>query len=195
MRSVTGIAAAIVMLLAVPAAIGAEMIAPGSVEVVLHFAVGAGCVLLAAAMFDFGGPRWATVIGAAAAAAFGGIFLLQGTSQIVHNDALNTLAFDVLGQEIERLLPYVILAWFAVVLLAGSRGRSRILGWVVMSVVVGVEVLAVAGPIVGIHVDSQKLLFLLPFAWLLVESAKPAPDHDSDVRTRGFSPASTGSVS
>ena len=89
----------------------------------------------------------------------------------------------------------MVLAWFAVVLLLGSRGRSRILGWVVMSVVVGVEVLAVAGPIVGIHVDSQKLLFLLPFVWLLVESAKPAADRGRDVRTRGFSPASSESVS
>ena len=85
------------------------MIADGSAELVLHLAVGTGCLLLAAAAFDFGLPRWAAWIGCLSAAAFGGIFVLQGVAQIVGNDALTTLAFDVLGQEIERFLPDVIL--------------------------------------------------------------------------------------
>jgi hypothetical protein len=178
MRSTTGLASAVLLLLAVPLAIGSQMLVDGSAELVLHLVVGAGCVLLAIAMFDFGLPRWVNVIGAAAAGAFGSIFLLQALSQLVQNEALSYVAFDVLGQRIEKVLPYLILIWFVALLLEGSRGKSRILGWAVMSVVVGVEVMSIIGPLVGISIESQKLLFLLPFVWLLVESGKRLPDRD-----------------
>ena len=125
MRSATGVAAALVMLLAIPIAFASQMIADGSAETVLHLAVGTGCVLLAAAAFDFGLPRWAAWVGALSAAAFGSIFLLQGAAQIIGNAALTTLAFDVLGQQIERFLPDLILVWFVVLLAVGSHGWSR----------------------------------------------------------------------
>lgn len=176
MRSTTGLAAAVVLLLAVPLAFGSQMLVDGSADLVIHLVVGAGSVLLAIAMFDFGLPRWVNWIGAAAAGAFGAIFLLQALSQLVQNEALTYVAFDVLGQDIENILPYVILTWFVALLLEGSRGKSRILGWAVMSIVVGVELVSIVGPLVGINVESQKLLFLLPFAWLLVESGKQRPD-------------------
>ena len=178
MRSTTGLAAAVVLLLAVPSALVSQMLADGSAELVLHLVVGVGSVLLAIAMFDFGLPRWVSWIGAAAAGAFGAIFLLQALSQVVQNEALTYVAFDVLGQQIEKILPYVILIWFVALLLDGSRGKSRILGWAVMSIVVGVELVSIIGPLVGINVESQKLLFLLPFVWLLVESGKRRPDGD-----------------
>lgn len=178
MRSTTGLAAAVVLLLAVPFALGSQMLVDGSAELVLHLVVGAGSVLLAIAMFDFGLPRWVNWIGAAAAGAFGSIFLLQALSQLVQIEALTYVAFDVLGQQIEKVLPYVILIWFVALLLEGSRGKSRILGWAVMSIVVGVELMSIVGPLVGIDVESQKLLFLLPFVWLLVESVKRRPDGD-----------------
>lgn len=179
MRSTTGLAAAVLLLLAVPLAFGSQILVDGSADLMIHLVVGAGCVLLAAAMFDFGLPRWVNRIGAAAAGAFGSIFLLQAFSQLVQIDALTYIAFDVLGQGVEKILPYVILIWFVALLLLGSRGKSRILGWSVMSIVVGVELVSIVGPLVGIHVESQKLLFLLPFAWLLIESGKRRPDVDT----------------
>ena len=176
MRSTTGLAAATTLLLAVPLALGLEVLIGGVAELALHAIVGAGCLLLAAAMFDFGLPRWVNLIGATAAGAFGAIFLLQAVSQVTGSDALSYVAFDVLGQEIEGVLPSVMLLWFAALLLAGSRGTSRILGWAAMAIVVGVEATSIAGPFVGIEIESQKLLFLLPVAWLLIESVKRRPD-------------------
>jgi hypothetical protein len=178
MRSKIGFAAAIVMLLAVPVAFASQLVVDGSAELVIHLTVGAGCIVLAVAMFNFGLARWVTRIGAAAAAAFGSIFLLQALSQVVTNEALAYVAFDVLGQEIERFLPYAIVVWFVALLWEGSSGRSRILGFAVMSLVVGVELVSLVGPAVGVNVESQKLLFLLPFLWLLIESAKRRPDVD-----------------
>jgi hypothetical protein len=154
------------------------MLVDGSAELVLHLVVGAGCVLLAFAMFDFGLPRLVNWIGAAAAGAFGAIFLLQALSQVVQNEALTYIAFDVLGQQIEKILPYVILIWFVALLLDGSRGKSRILGFAVLSIVIGVELVSIVGPLVGVSVESQKLLFLLPFVWMAVESGKRRPDGD-----------------
>jgi hypothetical protein len=176
MRSTTGLAAATTLLLAVPLALGLEMLIGGVADLVIHAVVGVGCLLLAAAMFDFGLPRWVNLIGAAAAGAFGAIFLLQAVSQVTESDALSYVAFDVLGQEIEGVLPSVMLVWFAALLLAGSRGASRILGWAAMAIVVGVEATSIVGPLLGIEATSQKLLFLLPVAWLLVESVKRRPD-------------------
>jgi hypothetical protein len=45
-----------------------------------------------------------------------------------------------------------------------------------MAIVVGVEATSIVGPLLGIEATSQKLLFLLPVAWLLVESIKRRPD-------------------
>ena len=176
MRSATGVAAALVMLLAIPIAFASQMVADGSAEIVLHLAIGTGCVLLAAAAFDFGLPRWAAWIGALSAATFGTIFLLQGVAQITGNPALTTIAFDVLGQEFERFIPDLILVWFAVLLAVGSRGWSRIVGFVTMTVVIVAEAAAIGGAVIGADVPEFKVLFLLPFVWLLLESVKRQPD-------------------
>jgi hypothetical protein len=176
MRSATGVAAALVMLLAIPIALASQMIADGSAETVLHMAVGTGSILLAVAAFDFGLPRWAAWLGALSAAAFGSIFLLQGAAQITGNAALTSFAFDVLGQEIERFLPDLVLVWFVVLLAVGSRGWSRIVGFVTMTVVIVAEAAALGGGLVGADVPEFKVLFLLPFVWLLLESVKRRPD-------------------
>jgi hypothetical protein len=180
MRSPTGLAAAVILLLAVPLALGSQILVDGSAEFVLHLVVGTGCIALALAMFDFGLPRWVDLLGAAAAGAFGSIFLLQAISQLVQIEALTYVAYDILGQEIERVLPYVVLVWFVALLLWGSHGKSRILGGAVLAVVIGVEVVSFVGPLVGIDIESQKLLFLLPFIWLLAESIERRPDGDMD---------------
>jgi hypothetical protein len=175
MRSAIGVASAVVFLLALPAAIGSQIVSDGAAEFTIHVAVGVGSALLAFAVFDFGLPRWVTWIGAAAAGAFGSIFLLQAASQVVGNDAFKYLAFDVLGQGVERVLPYLILVWFGALLVWGSHGKSRILGLAVMTIVVCVELASVIGPLVGFNIESQKALFLLPFIWLLAEGAKRRP--------------------
>ena len=183
MRSPIGFAASLVLLLAVPVAFASQLVVDESAELILHLTVGAGCVLLAVAMFDFGLSRWVTWIGAGAAGAFGSIFLLQFVSGLVTSDALHALAYGVLGQEIEGVLPYAMLIWFVALLLQGSSGKSRILGWVTISTVIGVEVLAIVGPSVGVQVESQKLLFLLPILWLLFESGKRRTEARPDTLT------------
>ena len=47
MRSTIGVAAAVVLLLAVPIAFVSQLVVDGSAELVIHALVGTGCVLLA----------------------------------------------------------------------------------------------------------------------------------------------------
>lgn len=187
MRSPAGLTAAITMLLALPMAIvAAQVVSESAADLVIHLAIGSSCVLLAIAAFDFGLPKWVAWLGAASAGAFGGIFLLQALSQIFPNEALRSVAYDVLGQEIEGVLPYVIQVWFIALFIGASQGKSRIVGAVTMSVVLGFEIAGLGGPVVGLDVPSLKVLFLLPFVWLLFESAKPrsgtAPKREASIR-------------
>jgi hypothetical protein len=177
MRSQRGVAAALIMLLALPAAIVSTALGEQASGVVIHIALGASCVVLAFAMFDFGLPRWLNLVGAISAGALGAVFLLQAVSLVVPNETLERIAFAILGQEPERFLPVGILAWFTGLLLAGgTQGWTRSVGWVVIPLVVGVEVAWLAGYFLQIEVPNPKILFLLPFAWLLMVSAKPRPD-------------------
>jgi hypothetical protein len=108
--------------------------------------------------------------------AFGRIFLLQGLSDVTHLEGLRYVAFDVLGHHLERLLSEVVYLWFVALLLLYSKGRSRVLGWVVMLIVVGLELATVASLVLGFAMPNVKVIVLLPFVWLLFESAE---------RTRG----------
>jgi hypothetical protein len=105
--------------------------------------------------------------------AFGAIFLLQGVNDLTHVEFLRHVAFDVLGHEVERLLPDVVYVWFVALLLAGSAGKSRFLGWVVMLIVVGLEIVTLATLLLARPMASVKVLILLPFVWLRFESAEP----------------------
>src|SRR4051812_18463114 len=129
MRSPIGVVAATTILLTIPLAVAAGGLLHVNGDDVVHFGVGTGFVLLALAMWDFGLARPITVLGSAAAAAFGGIFLLQGVADVLGFEPLRHVAFDVLGREIERLLPDVVVLWFVALLLTGTSGRSRYLGW------------------------------------------------------------------
>ena len=96
-------------LLTYPVAIAAGIIGgEDAATTVVHFMLGSAFVLLAAAMFDFGLNRWVTWLGATAAAIFGGTFLLQGVADLTGIAALHWLAFDILGQQLERILPDVV---------------------------------------------------------------------------------------
>jgi hypothetical protein len=172
MRSPRGVAAAISTLLALPLAIVASQISDHAGGVAIHFALGAGCLLLAAAVFDFGLPRWANWFGAAAGVALGAIFTLQAISLLIPNDTLFDIAYGILGQEPERYLPLVTLGWFATLLVAGTHGWTRLIGWAVVPALIGLELGAIVGRAIGIEVPTLKVLFLLPFVWLLIESAR-----------------------
>jgi hypothetical protein len=175
MRSMLGLAAAIAGLLTYPAAIVAGMtIGDSAAETTVHFVLGTAFVLLATAMFDFGLARWVTWLGAAAAGLFGIIFLLQGVADLTEIPALHWLAFDVLGQQLERVLPDVVYVWFAALLLTGTSGLTRYVGWVIVPVLFGLEVAIVIGAQIGIDVPFILPVIFLPFAWLLLESLKPA---------------------
>ena len=176
MRSVRGVAAAALALATIPLAlITGNAFGNDAAETTIHFSVGIGFLLFAVAAFDFGLPRWVSVIGALSGGAFGAIFLLQGISELVHIQGVTYLAFNVLGHQVERVLPDIFFVWFAALLLAGSAGRTRWVGWAIMPIVIGLEVAIVVGAAIGIDVPFVKLAFFLPMIWLLLESLKARP--------------------
>jgi len=121
--------------------------------------------------------------GCAAALALGTIFLLQAFALLMPNESLNYFAYQVLGQWPEGWLPDLIILWFIVMLLIDSRGETRILGFVVMSLAVLLEfyshILTFLGTSLNEEAGILKLLLLLPFVWLLFESTKKQPKKGS----------------
>jgi hypothetical protein len=173
MRSPLGLLAALAFLLALPIAVGCQILFGSGAGTAVHFALAAGCALLAFCVFDFELPRWMNWIGCAAALALGTIFLLQALAELIPMESLNYVAYQVLGQWPEGWLPDVVLLWFVSMLVLDSRGKSRILGIVVLSIAVCFElyshILRFGGTT---DTGSLKLLMLLPFVWLLLESTK-----------------------
>ena len=172
MRSIRAFVAAATVVLSYPLALGVQQLFGGGADTVIHLVTGAAFVLFATSVFDFDLPRWVNVVGAAAAGAFGAIFIMQGVVDLTNVEPLRVLAFDVLGQHVERLLPDVVYLWFAVLLLLDSTGRSRVLGGVVMLVVAAAELGMLAAVLFQFSFPDLKVLVLLPFVWLLVESAE-----------------------
>jgi len=176
MRSIRGLVAAATILLSVLAALAVDLLFGSGGDTVIHFVMGTGFVIFATSVFDFGLPRWVNIIGATAAGAFGVIFLMQGVSDLTHLEGLRYVAFDVLGHQLERLLPDVVYLWFFALLLGSSQGKSRILGWVVMPIVVGLEIAALVSFLLDAPMTRVVLVsLLLPFVWLLFESAQRQP--------------------
>lgn len=185
MRSPHAFVGAATIVLSYPLALGVELIFGGGAPTVIHFVTGAGFVIFATSVFDFGLPRWVNVIGAVAAGAFGVIFLLQGLSDVTRLEGLQYVAFELLGHWPERLLPYVVYLWFIALLLLVSKGKSRVMGWVVMVIVVGLEIASLVSLVLGIPMANVKVVILLPFVWLLFESAKSKLAPSDSVRDRG----------
>ena len=104
--------------------------------------------------------------------------MLQGIADRVGDPELHDIAFQILGQTPERVLPNVLFIWFAALLLTGTTGRSRIIGWVIVPAVIGLELAAGIGFVLGIEVPFLKLHLFLPLVWLLVESVKAPAGHD-----------------
>lgn len=175
------------MLVSYPAALAVQFGLGGGAETVIHVVTGTGFLPFATAVFDFPLPRWANVVGAAAAGAFGAILLLQGIADMTGADALRSVGYDILGRQVERLLPDAFFLWCIALLFLVSTGRSRVLGNVIMLIVVGAEVATLASLVLGFAMPNLKVAVLLPFVWLLTESIEPqrsdarARDHDRDV--------------
>jgi hypothetical protein len=173
MRSPLGLLAALAFLVGVPISFGWQILFGSGAGTMIHFFLAAGCVLLAFAVFDFRLPRWMNWVGCAAGLALGTIFLLQAVALLIPNESLNYFAYGVLGQWPEGWLPDVVILWFVAMLVLDSRGKSRILGIVAVSVGVCFELYS---HILRFGGDSPsqilRLLMLLLFVWLLFESIK-----------------------
>ena len=174
MRSVWAVAAALTMILSLPLAVASQALGEKAPEVVVHVVLGTGMLLLVRAVFDFGLPRWINVIGALSAGAFAVVFLLQAVSRLFPEiAALEDVAFGLLGNWPERLLVLGIDTWFVGLLLLGTQGRTRLIGWAVIPILTAYHLISAAGAILAVSVPSFGVLSLLiPFVWLLIEGAK-----------------------
>jgi hypothetical protein len=176
MRSPRGFWAALAFLSALPLALLGQAVLGTDAEMVIPLVCAVGFMLLAFSTVDFRVPRWMRWIGCAAASASAAIYLLQGVSPVIQNDSLTFLAFQVFGQTLERVLTDLLILWFVALVLLESQGKTKMVGIIVMSVIVGLEVLdiglAFLGPSVYAQVPILKALILLPFVWLLLESGK-----------------------
>lgn len=171
MRSPRMAAAAIVLLGGVALAFGVAMSFGGGAEFIIHAALAATFALIAFGVFDFRLPVPINIAAAIATGVLAEVFLLQGASDLVPSGAFRQLAFEVLGQRLEKLLGYVFLLWCVCVLFMASRGATRVFGALVLAAVLGAEgygihLAAIGQPPHG----ALKLLFLPVFFWLLLES-------------------------
>jgi hypothetical protein len=172
-RSSLGLLAALTFLLGIPISFGWQILFGSGAGTMIHFVLAAGSLLLAFCVFDFELPRWMNWIGCAAALALGSIFLLQAVALLIPNESLNYFAYEVLGQWPEGWLPDVLVLWFVGMLVFDSQGKSKILGIVAMSIAVCSELYSHILRFGGTSdIGSLKLLMLLPFVWLLLESTK-----------------------
>ena len=178
-RSLRGVLAASVCLLAVPIALLCQLIVGSGAGIVLHLVLGVGFLLTAFAVFDFGPTRWLPWVGCLSIGALGVTFLLQGISQLLHNDWLTYLAFQILGQQVEAWSGDVFLVWCSATVLLMSRGKVKLCGIGVMALAVGAEIYSYGvryfGSGAGGVSPLLKLVLLLPFVWLLLESSKKIP--------------------
>jgi hypothetical protein len=103
----------------------------------------------------------------------GTIFLLQAVALLIPNESLHYFAYEVLGQWPEGWLPDVLILWFVGMLVFDSQGKSRILGIVALSIAVCSELYSHTLRFLGTSPTATlKLLLLLLFVWLLIESTK-----------------------
>lgn len=184
MRSPRGSLGATVLLLALPIAVVTQVLLGGGSALAIHLALAVGCLLVSSAVFDFETPRWMAWIGCVSMIAFAVIFLVQNVSILVGNESFSYYTDQVLGLWGEKLLLSLITFWLVGLLVTASRGKSRILGFVAMVVVVCVDVyIDISLLLIGINPFLEtpvvRLLYLLPFVWLIFESRKSRPKKGS----------------
>ena len=178
MRSPRGFVGSIVLVLALPIAVLTQVVLGSGSSLAMHVMLTVGCTLIALSAFDFGTPSWVAWLGRAAAGAFAAIFVLQGASELMRNDVFSHFALQVLGNWPERVLTTLFIFWLVGLLLSASRGNTRILGFFVMAVVVGVNAYNYVLQYLG-EPPALTAVYLLPFVWLLLESRKRQPENGS----------------
>ena len=175
MRSPRGFVGSIVLVSALPIAVLTQVLLGSGSSLAMHLALTVGCTLVALAAFDFETPRWVSWMGRVAAGAFAAIFLVQAASELMRNDVFSHFALQVLGNWPERVLTTLFIFWLVGVLLSASQGKTRILGFFVMAVVVGVNAYNYVLLYLG-EPPALTAVYLLPFVWLLLESRKRQPE-------------------
>ena len=156
----------------VPLALASSIVLGSGAELIIHIALGLSFALIAFAVFDFRLPQAVQFVAFAAIGALAALFSLQAVSEVV--PALRHLAYDVLGQRLEKSLGYAFLLWCACVLGFDSKGVVHIVGAVVFIAVAGTEICAYTLTQSGVPPpQTLKLLYLPLFVWLLLESRKP----------------------
>ena len=89
------------------------------------------------------------------------------------NEGLFYLAFQVLGQGLESWLIDLFILWFVAVLIMDSQGKTRVFGFIVLSIVVVLEVYRIGVMFLGGTTSGAlKLVYFLAIIWFLFESAK-----------------------
>jgi hypothetical protein len=177
-RSPRGFLGSIVLVSALPIAVLTQVLLGSGSSLAMHLALTVGCTLVALAAFDFETPRWVAWMGRVVAGAFAAIFLVQAASELIRNDSFSHFALQVLGNWPERVLTTLFIFWLVGVLLSASRSKTRILGFVVMAVVVGVNAYNYVLQYLG-EPPALTAVYLLPFVWLLLESRKRQPENGS----------------
>lgn len=177
MRSRTGFFAAMVLLLALPVTVLYQMLFGNGADTVVHVVLGLGSLLLASAVFDFTKvAKRITWTASFAAAAEGTIFLLQGLSHLIQNAEFSDFVYQRLGQWPERLFMDLILFWCVALWLTEGESKTRLVGLFALIGAVGLEaysyILSYLGSSINTAAPGLKLLYLLPFVWLLLESSK-----------------------
>jgi hypothetical protein len=179
MRSTRGVFASTAFLLALPVTALYQMVLGTGAEAVVHGALALGAALMSCAVFDFKTPRWATWMGSASTGILATVFFLQGLSEVTHNEALTYFAYQVLGQWLEGRLVDLFMAWCVVVLVVDRQLAKRRLGIVAMATVACVKAYSLRLAYHGTSLDAEapllKILWLLPFLWILFESRTTVP--------------------
>jgi hypothetical protein len=143
-------------------------------EMVVHATLGATFLLIAFGLRDFRLPALVTLLARIATGGLATVFLLQCVSDVAPTLQLTHVAYDILGQRLEKCLGYAFLLWCFALLLFDRRGGTKRLGAFAMAVVLGVEFYCICMALVGIPVTGLlKLCYVLLFVWLLLEARKP----------------------
>lgn len=180
MRSTRGLAGSVVLVAGVGLAFASAVMFNAGASEIIHFALGLGFVLLASAAFDFRTPSPVNWLACVAMGLLAAIFLMQGTADLLALPDLSSFAYGALGQTLEKLLGYVFVAWCAAVLLRDSAGWTRALGVAAIAAVIAVDAYDFAMKAQGSTApEALKLLDLLLFAWLILESSKPRTERRS----------------
>lgn len=174
MRSRTGLAVSIVFLLLLPIAVVYQAFFEKGVEIAIHVVLAIGAALLVLAVSDFKTPRWVTRLTCISTAILAIIFALQAVSLALQdNESLFYVAFRLLGQGIEGWLGNLFIVWCAVLLFTDSQGKTRIFGFFAVGLVIFAKIFEYISRYRGeTPPEALKVLTLLLFVWLLLESTK-----------------------